>query len=122
MPLVTPSRRRLLQLAGATAIAPGLIGMKRTDVIGRVLADFGLRFIYVVLLLSSLVTLTPGTNPFRGWNDQGDYRCEPTDSTTCTIACSLRSPVTMTRTVISPRAASRSRTPGAPSRVRETGP
>lgn len=38
MPLVTPSRRRLLQLAGATAIAPGLIGMKRTDVIGRVLA------------------------------------------------------------------------------------
>lgn len=38
MPLVTPSRRRLLQLAGATAFAPGLIGMKRADVIGRVLA------------------------------------------------------------------------------------
>jgi 5'-nucleotidase / UDP-sugar diphosphatase len=38
MPLVTPSRRRLLQLAGATAFSPGLIGMKRADVIGRVLA------------------------------------------------------------------------------------
>lgn len=38
MPLVTPSRRRLLQLAGATVFAPGLIGMKRVDVIGRVLA------------------------------------------------------------------------------------
>lgn len=38
MPLVTPSRRRLLQLAGATAIAPGLIGMKPAHVIGRVLA------------------------------------------------------------------------------------
>ena len=37
MPLVTPSRRRLLQLAGATAFAPGLTGMKRADVIGRVL-------------------------------------------------------------------------------------
>ena len=38
MPLVTPSRRRLLQLAGATAITPGLIGMKPAHVIGRVLA------------------------------------------------------------------------------------
>lgn len=38
MPFVTPSRRRLLQFAGATAFAPGLIGMKRADVIGRVLA------------------------------------------------------------------------------------
>lgn len=38
MPLVTPSRRRILQLAGATVFAPGLIGMKRADVIGRVLA------------------------------------------------------------------------------------
>lgn len=38
MPLVTPSRRRLLQFAGAMVFAPGLIGMKRTDVIGRVLA------------------------------------------------------------------------------------
>jgi len=38
MPLVTPSRRRLLQLAGATAITPGLIGMKPAQVIGRVLA------------------------------------------------------------------------------------
>jgi 5'-nucleotidase/UDP-sugar diphosphatase len=38
MPLLTPSRRRLLQFAGATVFAPGLIGMKRTDVIGRVLA------------------------------------------------------------------------------------
>ena len=32
------------------------------------------------------LTLTPGTTPFRGWNEQGDYLCEPTNSTTCTIA------------------------------------
>ena len=32
------------------------------------------------------LTLRPGTNPFRGWNDQGDYLCEPAGSTTCTIA------------------------------------
>lgn len=38
MPLVMPSRRRLLQFAGSTAFASGLIGMKRADVIGRVLA------------------------------------------------------------------------------------
>lgn len=38
MPVVMPSRRRLLQIAGATALAPGLIGMKRADVVGRVLA------------------------------------------------------------------------------------
>lgn len=31
------------------------------------------------------LTLTPGTTPFRGWNAQGDYLCEPTSSTTCTI-------------------------------------
>jgi hypothetical protein len=31
------------------------------------------------------LTLTPGTTPFRGWNEQGDYLCEPTGSTECTI-------------------------------------
>ncbi|WP_295174603.1 metallophosphoesterase [uncultured Brevundimonas sp.] len=38
MPLVTPSRRRLLQFAGATALAPALTGAKPAGVIGRVLA------------------------------------------------------------------------------------
>jgi hypothetical protein len=32
------------------------------------------------------LTLTPGTTPFRGWNEQGDYLCTPTGATTCTIA------------------------------------
>jgi Divergent InlB B-repeat domain len=32
------------------------------------------------------LTLAPGTTPFRGWNEQGDYLCEPTTATTCTIA------------------------------------
>ena len=31
------------------------------------------------------LTLTPGTTPFRGWNEQGDYLCEPTGARTCTI-------------------------------------
>ena len=33
------------------------------------------------------LTLTPGMNPFRGWNESTDanYLCEPTGSTTCTI-------------------------------------
>ncbi len=41
MSLVRPSRRRLLQLAGATTLAPGLIGLRakdQTKTIGRVLA------------------------------------------------------------------------------------
>jgi 5'-nucleotidase/UDP-sugar diphosphatase len=38
MPLLTSSRRRLLQLAGATALATGLTGMTRADVTCRVLA------------------------------------------------------------------------------------
>jgi metallophosphoesterase superfamily enzyme len=38
MPFVTPSRRRLLQLAGATMITPVMLGMKRPEVAGRVLA------------------------------------------------------------------------------------
>ena len=41
MSLVRPSRRRLLQLAGATTLAPGLIGLRakdQTETIGRVLA------------------------------------------------------------------------------------
>ena len=29
--------------------------------------------------------MAPGTTPFRGWNDQGDYLCEPTGATTCMI-------------------------------------
>lgn len=31
------------------------------------------------------LTLSPGTTPFRGWNEQGDYLCEPTGSATCSI-------------------------------------
>ncbi len=38
MPLVTPSRRQLLQFAGATALAPALTGANPAGVIGRVLA------------------------------------------------------------------------------------
>ena len=32
------------------------------------------------------LTVTAGTTPFRGWNEQGDYLCEPTNAATCTIA------------------------------------
>ena len=31
------------------------------------------------------VTVAPGRTPFRGWNDKGDYLCEPTGATTCMI-------------------------------------
>jgi hypothetical protein len=32
------------------------------------------------------LTVTPGTTTFSGWNNLGDYLCEPTNATTCTIA------------------------------------
>jgi hypothetical protein len=32
------------------------------------------------------LTVTPGTTSFTGWNDQGDYLCEPANATTCTIS------------------------------------
>jgi 5'-nucleotidase / UDP-sugar diphosphatase len=38
MSFITPSRRRLFQLAGAAALAPGLTAARRGDVKGRVLA------------------------------------------------------------------------------------
>lgn len=38
MPLVVSSRRRLLQFAGAAALAPGLMGLRRADATCRVLA------------------------------------------------------------------------------------
>jgi fibronectin type III domain protein/List-Bact-rpt repeat protein len=31
------------------------------------------------------LTVKPGSTPFRNWQEQGDYRCEPTNSTSCTI-------------------------------------
>ena len=35
-----------------------------------------------------VLTVTPGTTPFRGWNDEPgqNYRCEPVNALTCTIA------------------------------------
>jgi fibronectin type III domain protein/List-Bact-rpt repeat protein len=30
--------------------------------------------------------VTPGSTAFKGWKDEGEYLCEPTNSTTCTIA------------------------------------
>lgn len=38
MSFITPSRRRLLQLAGAMALTPGLAALRSADVTGRVLA------------------------------------------------------------------------------------
>jgi len=38
MSFVTPSRRRLLQIAGASALAPGVSALRRHGVVGRVLA------------------------------------------------------------------------------------
>ncbi|MGV3578040.1 metallophosphoesterase [Brevundimonas sp.] len=38
MPLLTPSRRRVLQIVGASAVATGLTGMKRSEATLRVLA------------------------------------------------------------------------------------
>ena len=58
MSFVTPSRRRLLQLTGAIALAPGLVGMKQTGIAARVLAVSDLHSAYerTAQLLSAFET------------------------------------------------------------------
>ncbi len=58
MSFVTPSRRRLLQLTGATVLAPALVGMKQAGIAARVLAVSDLHSAYerTAQLLSAFQT------------------------------------------------------------------